>query len=96
MAFTSKAGIGGLSPPSSNLLREIAKSTEQPRCAQAEVLGTDKPCREAKESQRRRAMEIPKNLKTLTTGQYYYITIIAPSGEQQNKYLLKFVLSHVA
>ena len=34
----------GHSPPSSNLLREIAKGTEHPCCTQAEVLETDMPC----------------------------------------------------
>ena len=33
------------SPPSSNFLRELVKGTEQSCCVQAEVLGTDMPCR---------------------------------------------------
>ena len=63
------------SPPSSNLLREMVKGTEQSCYAQAEVLGTDRPCRGPLEFQRQRA-DIADG-QTLTTSQYYY-TIITP------------------
>ena len=35
----------GFSPPSSNLLREVVYGTEQSCCAQAVVLGTERPYR---------------------------------------------------
>ena len=61
------------SPPSSNLLREMVKGTEQSCYPQAEVLGTDRPYRGPLEFQRQRA-DIADG-QTLTAGQYYYIII---------------------
>ena len=66
------------SPPSSNLLREMVKGTEQSCYAQAEVLGTDRPCRGPLEFQRQRA-DIADG-QTLTASQYYLHRYEAPSG----------------
>ena len=61
-------------PPSSNLLRELFIGTEQSCCAQAEVLGTDRPCRGPLEFQRQRA-DIADG-QTLTTSQYSRFHVI--------------------
>ena len=66
------------SPPSSNLLREMVKGIEQSCYAQAEVLGTDRPCRGPLEFQRQRA-DIADG-QTSTTSQYYLHRYKAPGG----------------
>ena len=70
------------SPPSSNLLREMVKGTEQSCYAQAEVLGTDRPCRGqgVSTSSRRKS----KQCENFDNGPIFYIIIIAPSGDSFN------------
>ena len=70
------------SPPSSNLLREMVKGTEQSCYAQAEVLGTDRPCRgQGVSTSSRRKSEQCENFDN---GPIFYIIIIAPSGDSFN------------
>ena len=78
------------SPPSSNLLREMVKGTEQSCYAQAEVLGTDRPCRGPLEFQRQRA-DIADG-QTLTTSQYYLHRYKAPSVELRSPFAVGFGL----